>query len=130
MERVFAADYKAATLTMDEVVLQADAVLRLGELALPNAAECLIYARGEGADETVRLLETTRRRTVTLVAYGEVFAVETGPLLPTTGNLSGFEIVADGSQLLLVYGVPGHRRDLPPPAGAEHGRGGLTRESA
>ena len=49
MERVFAADYKAATLTMDEVVLQADAVLRLGELALPNAAECLIYARGEGA---------------------------------------------------------------------------------
>ncbi len=76
--------------------------------------EAIDYFRREGADETVRLLETTRRRTVTLVAYGEVFAVETGPLLPTTGNLSGFEIVADGSQLLLVYGVPGHRRDLPP----------------
>jgi hypothetical protein len=48
VERVFAADYKAATLTVDEVVLPADATLRLADLPLPAATECLLYARTDG----------------------------------------------------------------------------------
>ncbi|MCO4761858.1 MAG: cyclic nucleotide-binding domain-containing protein [Myxococcales bacterium] len=80
--------------------------------------EAVDYFEREGAIETVRLLETTRNRTVAVLAYGEVFALETGPLLPSTGRLSGFEVVADGDGLLLVYGVKGHRREVPPNAGA------------
>jgi hypothetical protein len=48
VERVFAADYKAATLTVDEVVLPAGALLRLADLPLPAATECLLYARTDG----------------------------------------------------------------------------------
>ena len=45
VERVFAADYKASTLTVDEVVVPASAELRVGELPLPRARESLLYLR-------------------------------------------------------------------------------------
>lgn len=63
VERVFAADYKAATLTVDELVLSAGAAFAVQQLPLPERAEeCLIYVRSDadvqltaaGATTTVR----------------------------------------------------------------------------
>ncbi|GDY01161.1 hypothetical protein LBMAG49_04900 [Planctomycetota bacterium] len=48
VERVFAADYKAATLTVDEVQLPTGATFAPRELPLPNATECLLYIRAIG----------------------------------------------------------------------------------
>ncbi len=49
IERVFAADYKATTLVVDEFVLPAAATLSLHDLPLPVAAcECMIYLRCGG----------------------------------------------------------------------------------
>lgn len=47
VERVFAEDYKAATLTVDEAVLPAGGALALQDLPLPRADECLVFARAE-----------------------------------------------------------------------------------
>ncbi|MCB9634345.1 MAG: cyclic nucleotide-binding domain-containing protein [Sandaracinus sp.] len=81
------------------------------------------YFRREGAEGTVRLLETTRRHSVTVVSYGDVFALEMGPLLPSTARLANRYFLepdapnGDGRHdLLLVFGVPGHCRTLPPSA--------------
>ncbi|MBX3247383.1 MAG: cyclic nucleotide-binding domain-containing protein [Myxococcales bacterium] len=87
-----------------------------------SVLEAVDYFRREGADETVALLETTRRNSVTVVSYGDVFALETGPLLPSTGHLSRrFYVEPDmpnhgARDLLLVFGVPGHSRTMPPAA--------------
>jgi hypothetical protein len=48
VDRVFAAGYKAATLTVDELALPAGASLRLRDLPLPDASECLLFARTAG----------------------------------------------------------------------------------
>jgi hypothetical protein len=48
VERVFAADYKAATLTVDEVAVPAGATFLARSLPLPAAArECMVYLRCE-----------------------------------------------------------------------------------
>jgi KduI/IolB family len=50
VERVFAPDYKAATLSLDEVVLAAGTTLALADLpGRPAAAEALLFVRSEGA---------------------------------------------------------------------------------
>jgi hypothetical protein len=48
VERVFARDYKAATLTVDEAVVPAGACFTLADLSLPPAVECLLYVRTRG----------------------------------------------------------------------------------
>ncbi|MCC6621109.1 MAG: cyclic nucleotide-binding domain-containing protein [Deltaproteobacteria bacterium] len=57
-------------------------------------------ARGSPAHE---LLATRRASTVSLVSYGLVYALETHPLLPSTGRLAGFRLLADRHGWLLVY---------------------------
>lgn len=88
-------------------VVTADRPLRRERLSVLEAVD---YFEREGASETVELLETTRHRTVTVVSYGDVFAMEPGPLLPSTGQLLGFEVVPNDTHLLLVYDVAGHQR--------------------
>ena len=104
--RAAAAKLQAALL----VVVAGDAPLSREHLSVLEAVD---YFEREGARETVSLLHSTRHRSVSVVSYGEVFALETGPLLPTTGHLSGFQIVANGTHLLLVYAVKGYVREAP-----------------
>lgn len=50
VERVFAADYKATSLCVDELVVPPQTTLDLTELGLPAAAhECLVYVRTDDA---------------------------------------------------------------------------------
>ena len=95
IERVFAADYKAATLTVDEIVLQPGAVLRLRDLALPPAVECGIYARGTGAS-TVRV--TAGGAALDLGADGPAAALCSAP--PTDLALENGDAVA---YVLIAY---------------------------
>lgn len=88
-----------------------------------SVLEAVDYFRREGAEGTVGLLETTRRHSVTVVSYGDVFALEMGPLLPSTARLARrYCVEADAPNgesardLLLVFGVPGHSRTMPPSA--------------
>jgi uridine kinase len=56
-------------------------------------------------DEAIAaLLATWREPAVKLVSYGEAYALELGPLLPHTGLLEGFGVLADEDVLLLTYG--------------------------
>jgi len=55
------------------------------------------------------LLRAWRDPTVPLVTYGKVYALRTGPLLPSASALVGFRVVADDSVLLLVHGEEGAR---------------------
>ncbi len=113
------------------LVKQDDPLVRQQQSVL----EALDYFERQGAEATVRLLETTHRREVALVSYGHVFALDSGPLLPRTGQLTGFAVVADGANLLLVYGTLGRPSGVARPvsatdqgvaerAGAEHAGAG------
>jgi uridine kinase len=75
--------------------------------------EAQAYFRGAGWSDVASLLETWREPAVPLVAYGEVYALRLGPMLPRTGRLSReFRILADEDGLLMVYGAPGTAREL------------------
>jgi hypothetical protein len=51
VERVLAPDYKAATLSLDEVVVPAGATLRVRDIpGRPRADEVLVFVRGDGGD--------------------------------------------------------------------------------
>jgi hypothetical protein len=51
VERVLAADYKAATLSVDEAVMPAGATLRVRDIpGRPRAAEVLVFERGVDGD--------------------------------------------------------------------------------
>ncbi len=51
VERVLAADYKAATLSVDEVVVPAGATLRVRDIpGRPRADEVLVFVRGDDGD--------------------------------------------------------------------------------
>jgi len=60
------------------------------------------------------LLATWRDPAVPLVSYGDVYALSTGPLLPTTGMIGGFQVLADQGGLLLMYGQAAAPRSIPP----------------
>ncbi len=68
------------------------------------------YFLDEDWEDAARLLETWRDTAVPLVRYGNVRAIEMGPLLPNTGMFDGFHVLADNDFLLLVYG---HRPKTP-----------------
>lgn len=78
-----------------------------------SVTEAIDYFERVGWHEAARLADTTRGAVVTLASYGELFVRETEPLLPSTGRLSHFSVVADGTDLLLVFAVPGHERAGP-----------------
>ncbi|MBN2192318.1 MAG: cyclic nucleotide-binding domain-containing protein [Polyangiaceae bacterium] len=69
-----------------------------------------------GWDAAVALLEVWREPAVPLVSYGNLYALNPGPLLPSTGRIDGFQVVADGAGLLLMYGQDAAPRSIPPPA--------------
>jgi uridine kinase len=66
--------------------------------------EARAYFSRTGWRDAAVLLTTWRDTAVPLVSYGEVYALNMGPLLPNAGDLDGFQILADQGSLLLVHG--------------------------
>jgi len=76
----------------------------------------------EAADRAgVELLRTWRQPAIPLGSYGRVYAPVSGPLLPSTGSLTGFRVVVDDGALLLVYGSHGSQA-TPPPSQSDDAR--------
>ena len=77
-----------------------------------------------GWDDAAALLATWRDPAVPLVSYGQVLALNTGPLLPNAGDVRGFQVLADRDGLLLIHGpqatsrftrsAHSHRGSVPP----------------
>jgi uridine kinase len=61
----------------------------------------------EQGSPVAALLRTWRDPTVALVSFGEVYALQMGPILPETGLLDGFHVLPGGDVLLLAYGAEG-----------------------
>ncbi|MCB9524178.1 MAG: nucleoside kinase, partial [Myxococcales bacterium] len=73
-----------------------------------------------GWPDAAQLVRTTRATHLSMASYGSLYVWEALPLLPRTGALARFKIRPDGNDLLLVFTVPGHRREpgsTPPPDG-------------
>lgn len=69
-----------------------------------GVAEAMAYFQTAGWLDTVDLLSTWRDPLVPVASYGRVRALATGPLLPRTGTIEGYRVIADRGGLLLVYG--------------------------
>jgi uridine kinase len=69
-----------------------------------SVEEARALFRAQGWDSAVRLLRTWRHSTVPLVSCGEVYAVEFGPMVPSTGCFGAFDVVDNDSDLLLYFG--------------------------
>ena len=79
-----------------------------------TAEEARTHFTQTGWRTAADLLATWRDATVPMVSYGEVYALELGPLVHRTGVLSGFCLLPDPRGLLLIYGsvdpvVPHHK---------------------
>lgn len=84
VERVLAPDYKAATLSLDEVVLAAGTSLRLLDVpGLPPADEVLVFVRSEGTTAITHGGDTTNMPSGDTVFYASSLDVT---LLATTGR--------------------------------------------
>jgi hypothetical protein len=92
IERVFAADYKASTLTVDEAVVPPGAELRVGDLLLPPAHECLLYLRAA--------------EPVTVAAGKEQLTVR-GEACVLTGSPAPLELRATGAPAYAVLAYAG-----------------------
>jgi len=69
IERIFAEDYKAATLSLDEAIVPAGASLCIADIPnLPACDEVLIFTRSEGAPDTTRWFPFEEARTQTITA--------------------------------------------------------------
>ena|GEM_PF-67899 len=66
--------------------------------------EAIRWFQDRGWPDAVLLLRLRRLATVRLVSCGEVYALATGPFLPSTGALRGFRLEADGDGLWLELG--------------------------
>jgi uridine kinase len=86
--------------------------------------EALKWFREHGWEDAARLLRIRRQATVRLVSCGEVYALSMGPLLPSTGRLRGFRLLARDEGLALELGKMDPRNGVahaaaipaPPPA--------------
>lgn len=87
-----------------------DAPLVRERLGVPEAVD---YLERAAQPDAAVLVRTTRQTTVTLASYGELFVLQNGALLPSTGRLRELSVVPDGDHLLLVHAVPGHLREAP-----------------
>lgn len=76
-----------------------------------GVTEAMEHFRRVGWQDTVELLSTWRDLVVPLASYGQVHAIITTPLLPSTGQVGGFRVLADRGGLLLLYG---RERDVTP----------------
>lgn len=61
----------------------------------------------ERGSPVAALLRTWRDPAVALVSFGEIYALQMGPILPETGLLGGFHVLAGEDVLLLAYGTEG-----------------------
>ena len=59
-----------------------------------------------GWSTTAQLLHTWRDASAPMVSYGRVYALGFGPLVHRTGLLDAFRLVAEGTDLLLVWTAP------------------------
>jgi uridine kinase len=75
--------------------------------------EAIALFEERGWPETVQLLRVWRHAVVPLATCGEVHALATGPLLPSTDPIRGFRIAPFGAGLLVDYGERDHRRAAP-----------------
>ncbi|MEN9579290.1 MAG: hypothetical protein RJA70_2299 [Pseudomonadota bacterium] len=75
--------------------------------------EARSHFEAAGWPDIAELLTTWRDPAVPLVSYGSLYTLRLGPLLPRTSQLSGFQIVPSGTQLVLAYGAT--REDASPP---------------
>jgi uridine kinase len=66
--------------------------------------EALRMFTDRGWDDAARFLRTRRQATVRLASCGEVYALSMGPLLPSTGALKGFRLLAGEDGLWLELG--------------------------
>lgn len=64
-----------------------------------------------GWNDATELLRFWRDATVRLQSFGSVYAIHAGPLVPSAGSLSGFQVLADEQGLLLVFGRGAARRE-------------------
>jgi uridine kinase len=69
--------------------------------------EARAHFEENGWHNAAELLSSWRDPAVPLSSYGSVYSVRPGPLLPNTGLLEGFDVLADEDGLLLVYGDGG-----------------------
>ncbi|MGC4000652.1 MAG: cyclic nucleotide-binding domain-containing protein [Anaeromyxobacter sp.] len=89
----------------------AEAMTRIASADAPirqeywSSDEALSWFRDRGWDEAARLLRIRRQATVRLVSCGELYALSMGPLLPSTGPLSGFRLTAGPEGLWLELGA-------------------------
>ena len=93
VERVFAADYKAETLVVDEAVVPDRTTFDLAQLPLPtHVDEALVFVRCDG-DATVRMGNEQ------IVVRGDAVVHATGParnLTITTGDAKAYVVLATG----------------------------------
>ncbi|HYD41117.1 MAG TPA: cyclic nucleotide-binding protein [Anaeromyxobacter sp.] len=82
--------------------------------------EALRWFQDRGWRDAVLLLRLRRLATVRLVSCGEVYALATGPFLPSTGALRGFRLEADRDGLWLELGDRDPRLLEPAAAGDVH----------
>jgi len=73
-----------------------------------GVTEAQEHFRRVGWLDTVELLATWRDLVVPLASYGKVQALVMTPLLPSTGQVGGFRVLADRGGLLLLYGRARH----------------------
>ncbi|HWN68879.1 MAG TPA: hypothetical protein VNM90_14675, partial [Haliangium sp.] len=66
-----------------------------------------------GWTELQSLLQMWRDSTVPLGSFGQVYALRTGPLLPRTGVIHGFRVLAEDGGLLLIYDQHAASRPVP-----------------
>ena len=98
VERVLAPDYKAATLSIDEVVLSAGGSLRLAEVpGRPPSAEVLVFVRSEGTSQVIHAGLTT------------ALAGDAAFWLPTPNGVIDLALAATGgrSYVLVAYAGKG-----------------------
>jgi uridine kinase len=95
----------------------ADAPFRVEHWPTDEAAE---HFRERGWEDAAALLRTRRQATVRLVSCGDLYALSMGPLLPSTGALSGFRLAPGDEGLALELGARdprnGHAHRAPPPS--------------
>lgn len=66
------------------------------------------YFEVNGFGEAVELLRTWRDRVVPVLGYGEMYAIDMGPIVTRAEAIGAFHLICEGDMLLLVYGRRPH----------------------
>jgi uridine kinase len=78
-----------------------------------SVGEAREHFAAAGWGELLHLLQTWRDSTVPLGSFGQVYALRMGPLLPRTGVIRGFRVLAEDGGLLLLYEHHAASRPVP-----------------